>query len=334
MKHPPYHLRPNKAVDRLLLVEAIRLSGSSYRYSDYTYYSLAGPFLEDLRVVDHFFPEMKLVSLESSEHTFARQEFHRFNSQIVLQHRPFQDFIINDYEPRTIEGRDVFWLDYTDLEYTNFSDFQITLRKVPLDSIVRITLRAEPDLNLERLDALLTSDEIQKIKTKTQHDFEEKFHRILPHPTPDSNSSLKIFARTVQLMVRRAASIALDTAGSERDFLPIQSTRYNDGTQMISITGIVHHRSNIKQTRDAFVSLRFADFDWIEPSSINIPSLSAKERMHLERYLPVNPGEDPGDVLFEALKYNIDRSKTETKKQLSNYADYCRDYPNFIRTPV
>ena len=51
MRHPPYHLRTNKAVDRLLLVELLRVLEANG--GPFSYYSLGGPFLEDLRVMDH-----------------------------------------------------------------------------------------------------------------------------------------------------------------------------------------------------------------------------------------------------------------------------------------
>src|SRR4051812_19350800 len=97
MKHPPYHLRSNKAVDRFLLIELLRAISPSHKST--TYYSLAGPFLEDLRLLEHFFPEMKLVSLESNEHTYKRQKFHQFNSRMTLLHRNLSDFLTHDYKP-------------------------------------------------------------------------------------------------------------------------------------------------------------------------------------------------------------------------------------------
>src|SRR5437016_2552014 len=104
MKHPPYHLRINKAVDRLLLVNVLRPLNPD---SEFTYYSLAGPFLEDLRVMDHYFPKMNLVSLELDPQTCKRQEFHRFTSRIQLKEITMGSFLSDEYEPG---ATDVFWL--------------------------------------------------------------------------------------------------------------------------------------------------------------------------------------------------------------------------------
>lgn len=124
MKHPPYHLRINKSVDRLLLVDAIRALGPALGvvdFSEFTYHTLAGPFLEDLRVMTHFFPEMQMISIESDEQTHKRQLFNKFCSNVQLRKVGFSDYLYYDYEPG---DKDIFWLDYTDLKYRRFTEFQ------------------------------------------------------------------------------------------------------------------------------------------------------------------------------------------------------------------
>ncbi len=330
MKHPPYHLRTNKAVDRLLLAEIIRALGPNYE--EFTYYSLAGPFLEDLRVIDHFFPEIRIVSLESNEQTFKRQEFNRFSSRIELLHTTLADFLIHLYSPGT---RDIFWLDYTDLKYQRFDEFQHVLKLVPPGSVIRITLRAEPEIDLDSLEDKLSEEELRRVREEIEKTFTEEFDKVLPHSSENS-AFLKPtkFARMVQLMVRRAASTALDTTGNTVDYLPVQSTYYNDNTQMISVTGIVCLRTEMERTREKLKSVRRVDFDWGEPHRIDIPALSVKERLHLERHLPVASNQDAGEVLWQALQYMIDQSVNRSKRQLAHYADCHREYPNFIRISI
>ena len=48
MKQPPYNLRPNKAADRLTLIDAIRFAVKPENLNEYTYYSMGGPTLEIL----------------------------------------------------------------------------------------------------------------------------------------------------------------------------------------------------------------------------------------------------------------------------------------------
>ena len=330
MKHPPYHLRVNKAVDRQTLVDVIRVLNPIPGLC--SYYSLAGPFLEDLKVMDHFFPEMRLFSLENDKHTLLRQEFHRFDSRITLLKRTLHDFIHREYEASSGEGAtDIFWMDFTNFEYRHFESFQVLLRKAPIGTLIRVTLRAEPDFDLDTLEQYLAEADIEELKTSVDSKFQEIYKSILPHPAPGPFSSLEDYARMVQLMLRRAASAELDRSRSERDFLPIQSTRYNDNTQMLSVTGIICRRGSEAEYRDRLATVPHADFDWNPPTEIAIPHLSTKERLLLERHLPVASGEDAGERLSAQLEYRIAKREEDHKKELRRYAQHYREYPGFIR---
>lgn len=330
MRHPPYHLRTNKAVDRLLLADIVRKVGKLKRkYEKFTYHSLAGPFLEDLRVMDHFFPEMSLISLESNLQTYKRQEFHRFNSRLNLKSKTLSDFLKQEYQPGLV---DIFWLDYTDLTVAHLEEFQDVLKRVPPMSIVRITLRAEPQVDIDLLKSHVPEEYLQQMEAEFERKFRNEFVKFLPHSVETGAFiKAKAFARMVQLMVRRAASDALDFSGSKVDFLPIQSTCYDDNTYMLSVTGVVYPRSEKTKTRKLFESVRYADFDWNEPNVIDIPSLSMKERLFLERLLPIPSEKNSGEELFNALGYMIDNGVNRSTKQLEHYADCHRDYPNFVR---
>lgn len=332
MKHPPYHLRTNKAVDRLLLVEILRELRPDYNES--TYYSLAGPFLEDLRVMDHFFPEMRLVSLESNKQTFMRQQFNQFCSRLELENITLADFLTHNYTPH--EG-DIFWLDYTDLKYERFNEFQRLLTQILPKSVVRITLRAEPEIDIASLEDRLPDEELVRLRTELKKTFKDEFDKVLPHDEELISSAFEKptkFARLIQLMVQRAASQALDIAGSEVDYLPLQSTRYSDNTQMISVTGIVCLRTEIEGVRTQLRSIRFVNFDWDEPDRIDVPVLSVKERLHLEHHLPVQDNQDAGELMYRVLKYKIESSAKRTKQQLAHYAECHREYPNFVRISI
>jgi hypothetical protein len=329
VKHPPYHLRMNKAVDRLLLVDVLRHLGPEY--GDFTYYSLAGPFLEDLRVMDHFFPDMKLISLESSEHTYSRQKLHQFNSRVDLRNCTLEDFLTHQYSQGL---RDIFWLDYTDLKYSSLGIFKSILSQVPAGSVIKITLRAHPEMDLKSLSGKISKDEINRISETLLEEFKSEFSQALPSGKLESPKTFEDYAALVQTMIRLSASESCDSLGSQSKFLHIQSTRYNDGTQMLSVTGILCKIDEIEEVKTKLQKVRFADFNWGKPVEINIPILSMKERLHLERHLPIISSENMGEILHKELQYNIDNGRPKSIKQLSDYATYYRDYPDFVRISI
>ncbi len=333
MKHPPYHLRTNKAVDRLFLVNILRAFGAGKDFSNFTYYSLAGPFLEDLRVMDHFIPEMKLVSLESNSQTWERQKFNQFCSRLELKNCTLSDFFTHDY---SASPYDVFWLDFTDLKFERFNEFQRVLRSVLPNSVVRITLRAEPEVNIDSLEDRLPEKEYFGLRKELEQSFENEFDLVLSPQIDLSNAFEKttVFASLVQEMIKTAASQALDNPGSEVDFLPVQCTRYNDNTQMVSVTGIVCTRADIQAIRIKLEAIPFTNFGWEECHKINVPALTVKERLHLEKHLPIPTGQNAGDILFEALGYMIDNGAKRSKLQLTHYAECHREYPKFVQISI
>src|SRR5258708_32259374 len=139
MKHPPYHMRPNKAADCLTLIDAIRLAVKMEELHEYTYYSMGGPTLEDFRLIYEFYPEIKMVCIEQDPEIYKRQRFHlpcRFH-RLKLEHTSLKSFLAQ-YEAK--DQKSIFWLDYTNLELSHFDDFMGLLGKVGANGLVKITL--------------------------------------------------------------------------------------------------------------------------------------------------------------------------------------------------
>ena len=194
MRHPPYPLRPNKAIDRYLLIEAIRLLDRAEDLSKFTYYGLGGPYLEDFRLLHDNFPKIKMVSLEQDSETHKRQKFHLPCSGVTLLNTDFRSFLAQEDLEKT---RSIFWLDYIGLEYAAFEEFEELLDKVTPGSLIKITLRAEPG---------------DYVETKDAEDFKKKFAAVLPtHSTTPPPTSGE-FAQLLQDMIQIASQQALPSA--------------------------------------------------------------------------------------------------------------------------
>ena len=227
MKQPPYHLRVNKAIDRFLLVEILDILKKYCEISDYTYYGFGGPFLEDCKLINERFPEVKIVSIETNQQIFRRQEFHRFSKKLVLIRENSVGFLANF----SSDGREIFWFDYTDLKFRHFGDFMDILGKVSDNSIVKITVRAEtpePDKKTE------------------WEDFKKKYEKILP-PSWQTHIDTSLpfeelknnFIKLLHKMFQIASQQALPASG-ESIFQILDSSYYNDqNNNMLSITGII-----------------------------------------------------------------------------------------------
>ena len=313
MRHPPYHLRVNKAIDRFLLVEIIDILKKYCEISDYTYYGFGGPFLEDCRLIHNRCPEIKIVSIEKNEATFKRQEFHRFSKNLDLKRTDFASFLANF----SSDGKEIFWLDYTNLRLGHFEDFRNILVKVSENSIVKITVRAElsepPPNGLSAWENFLL-----------------EYEQILPDSVPQTAIERSSpFVELLQEMFQIVSQRALPASG-ESVFQLLDSAHYNDQTEMLSITGMVCNKNDVSEIRQWFKNWAFSNFDWEkDPRKIDVPTLSAKERLHLEKYLPTKA--KTGLSLARALGYKIDNSDSGHLEKLKQYEEFYQYYPYFAR---
>ena len=316
MKHPFYPLRPNKAVDRLAFMEAIRHLDKIGDLSDYTYYGMGGPHLEEFRLLYEFCPQIGMVSIEKDEEIYKRQRFHLPCGTLRLECAEFSDFLAS-YDPN--DGKSVFWLDYTGLFASHFSEFAALLGKLAEKSMVKVSLRAEPRDYFDR------SGEEQGSGGKG---FREEFGDVMPDASADPPIDPRDFACLIQDMLQVVAERALPSAVPLK-FLPVSSFYYTDGTWMLTLTGVIWPRERQEEVEKAFGDWRFANLTWKRPKRINVPSLSTKERLCLQEHLPCR--KNAGSVLCSALGYLIDDDKRRSEYMLKQYADFHRYYPYFMR---
>jgi hypothetical protein len=298
-------------VDRLTLIEAIKyLRNLGVDLKEYTYYTLGGPYLEDCRLVYEFYPEVKMVSVESSEETYRRQEFHLPCGTLELRREHFRSFLTH-YDAN--DEKSIFWLDYNRLEYGNFEEFTALLGKVTANSMIKVTMRAEP------------KDYYRKGKPQ---EFRERFQAVMPRPSANPPAMSGDFAYLVQSMMQIASQRALSSA-TPLTFQPVSSFYYSDGPNMFTLTGVVCQRDEQDKVKRAFRDLQFANLSWGRPRIIDVPVLSTKERLHLQHLLPCDRG--AGRILRQSLGYLIDDNRQLAEMKLQQYADFHRYFPYFMK---
>ena len=311
MRHPPYHLRANKAVDRAALVEAIGLLADGEPLENYTYYGMGGPFLEDHRLLYSAYPQLKLVSIEEDEQTFHRQHFHRPCSGEVLdlRHQDFRSFL-RTYE--STDKRSIVWADYTDLQYEHVDNFVALLQTLPLGSMVKTTLKCEARKCLG-----------EEAKSR----FRARFGAVLAASVRIPAQELE-FAAMLQGMMQVAAQRAL--RGSRgREFQPVSSIYYRDSVGMYTLNGVLCSSDERPAVRARFTGWQFASLDWGVPLHVDVPELTTKERHHLRSLLPCPDG--AGTALQQHLGYWIDDEEAKSVAKLDQWALYHRHAATFVR---
>jgi hypothetical protein len=117
---------------------------------------------------------------------------------------------------------------------------------------------------------------------------------------------------------------------SPKTFLPLHTVKYSDGTIMLSMTGLIcliNERDSLaRHFREHCV---FYSSDPDDVDEIDVPSLTTKERLHLDRILPTC--QLNGEKCVKRLGYLIegDGAEKASRKKMQQYEKYYRLYPYF-----
>lgn len=326
-RHPSYHLRPNKAIDRLLFLETIRALDTYCTLDRHIYVGFAGPFLEDARMISQTYPNLEQISIEEDEETHKRQEFHRCSRNLTLLRTTFKDFLTTSYP----SAPTVIWPDYTDLTRDVLLEVSDIARKALALTLMRVTARAETPVYVE-LGLRPRTEHLPESRREDFKRFAEEFEKAFTVPDVAYDSSLFTFdnfllKRFPGLLVRLINSVIQGSCVAPKEFVPLQSSMYSDGTIMTSLTGIFVDAGARSEVEQHFREEGVLATHPLVPEPIDVPILTTKERLHLESLLPIaNPD---GKKCIRRLGYLVEEDEGTSAYKLRQYEKYHRFYPFF-----
>jgi hypothetical protein len=291
-----------------MLVEVLKRVVPEYSGpTKYRYVGMGGAFLEDLKVIEQYFPDMPLISIEEEPEILKRQEFHRFKRDLDLSCQTDKDFVAHMPDESLV----ALWFDYFGCEPRNFEHFGSAVRKAAAGSVLRISLSAG-----------FRTEEVFRTK------FGENFAQILPANWESYFENEDTYLVMLQKMVEL---VTLPPPMAGFGFHVINSSTYRDGARMLTITGIKCLDGEWPKIRRLFSGWPFRTKSWDQrPFKINVPDLSFQERMRLAAVLPTT-SKTPGKRLHRRLGYSIANSDKATADDLENYAAFSRYFPVFAR---
>ena len=323
----PYHLRQNKAVDRYAFIELLARIDRFLPILEYRYIGFGGHSLEDFKYIHDRFGLKNMTSIESDEEVFKRQEFNQPSGCIDRINQGSSEFI-DDYNR---EEKTISWLDYVEAAKlrTQVEEFQQVIIKSDIFDIIKITLNA----NLSEYQAAeeSRSDEIQARridKLKEMLGEEDLF------PSADISPRMmthKEFPYVLNMTLKHAANLALK---GKKDiyFQPLTCFSYQDGQQMMTLTGIIldDEESESFFDKTSLKAWELSKTDWSKPRPIDIPDLTIRERLFIDRLLPNSTPEE----IQDKLEFQFDRSEKKSIDMLRTYIMFYRQSPYFSRILV
>ncbi|WP_293688750.1 O-methyltransferase [Thiolapillus sp.] len=325
----PYQLRPNKAVDRELFLSFLSRFAATLKLEKYGYIGLGGPFLEDFRLIHARLAIKEMVCVEAEENVHRRQLFNCPVDCIDCVHSTLEDYL----DSNEIENPSIIWFDYT--EPGGITDqierFSRTVGEVPIGSILRITLNANPtSLGNPDSDEITTEDgpieERQGGKKNLQEwrleRFRERMGATMPSGLAPEDMTFKRYGQSIL----RALSLAVDRhviGLPDRKVTWVLATHYADGQPMVTATLVVLGGGEDKELSNELIE------EWEFYSTANVPlrldmpALSALERLQMES------SSDAKTALgFELPKSDMGQDPFESFKK------FYRVFPHFSRVEV
>lgn len=324
----PYRLRPNKAVDRELFLSLLMRLAPALSLEKYHYVGLGGPFLEDFRLVHARLGLERMTCVETEEEVHKRQLFNRPVASIECVHKTLEDYLDGiDFEVPAI-----VWFDYTEPRgiTTQIERFARTIGTVPLGSVLRVTLNANPE-SLGKPEANEVSVEIdgaasgdRKEKPTVQEwrlaRFKERVGQLFPSGLSAEGMTQKRFGfsvlRVLKLAVEKEALNFRD-----RQIVWALATHYKDGQAMVTAALVVCAAD------DAVVGDLVKGWEFNStpdaPHRLDLPALSTLERLTMES----------NDEVEAKMAFKLPKSDMG-EDPITVFKKFYRIYPHFSRVEL
>lgn len=324
----PYRLRPNKAVDRELFLSLLTRLAPKLSLEKYHYVGLGGPFLEDFRLVHARLGIARMTCVESEDEVHKRQLFNRPIASIECVHSTLEDYLDeNDFDSPAI-----LWFDYTEPKgiTTQIERFSQTIGTVPIWSVLRVTLNANP-ASLGKPDASELSIELagetsgdRALKPTIQEwrlaCFRERLGALFPSGLSADGMSFKTYGPSML----RALKLAVEKevlSFRDRRIVWALATHYADGQPMVTAALVV---CPAEDTSLEQLVKGWEFYSTIEtPHRIDLPALSTLERLTME-----SSGGAQEKMGFALPKSDMGEDPLEV------FSRFYRIYPHFSRVEL
>lgn len=321
-----YHLRPNKAVERALFLELLnRVGRTSFNISGYQYVGFGGPFMEDFKAVHIATRISSMTCIERDPVVQARQ---KFNCPLRCVNFALSDSstFLDDFRPALPT---IAWLDFTspgELKQ-QLDDTCKLVNKLAHGDIFKVTLNASVAALREDPGNVKQQELILLRKTV----FEERVGPDKPAVINADDLKANNYPKLLLQALRNAANRGVNNTSLVVQ--PLTSFAYSDGTIMLTATGILLDPSLIAigefPTSSRISHWPFAMLDWKYPIEIDLPVLSLRERMALEKIQPNGTVHDAMNELGEVIN-----PQGIPPQAVTSFAKFYRIYPEFVRASL
>lgn len=322
-----YNLRRNKYVERQLFMELLSRFSRWQDIEKYLYVGFGGIYFEEFKLLHTRFNIKKMISLEREDWMLARQELNVPYGCITPFQGSSSNLVINIDDYRTIGETTnlLIWLDYvTPSELpTQLSEVRSLISKLENGDVLKVTLSLHPAwLNKGASDNVL-ENRLENLQSQLGSAYLAEGITI----SDVTNEGLpQVYLDALKRKIAEGLS-----ENSKLEFLPLGCYTYNDGTSMLTTTGVLIDRTQQRafEERVQLDRLDFASPQW-GIHEIQVPDMSLRERLEIDRKLDGKTAEQ----IATELSFRFEEDPEESLDLIRNYLKLYRFYPNYHRVQI
>lgn len=282
-----YSLRPNKSVERKLIVRLLAEIDQKAKLGikSYSYIGLGSMWFVDFVLVHRTFEISSLISIEREESRKTRAEFNRPYSCVRVEPgdttKVFPTLI-------TKHPKCIVWLDYDDeLSDFMFEDIETFCRGCMPGSIFLASVNA----NLSSL----------RQDHKTLESQAAELRRIAGSENVPADAEIRLSRNSFPALVNEILLTKMQSfsllARRELKFVPLANFGYSDGVPMATCGGLVA----TQEQESVLVGMSKSRYEHLA-----MPQLTHKEKLELDRHMPSESPPDHRTLPFELKQTEID----------------------------
>lgn len=324
----PYHLRPNKFIERQLFVELLLRINAVRPIRDYLYVGFGGAYLEDFKILHQEFGIRHMVSLEQEDWVHQRQLFNKPYGCIECLKKTSGEFIdefnaIVSTFPDT--SHVLIWLDYMEVKKlrTQLNEIRALVPKLQRYDLLKVTLNVNPEtLGDRKCNPSMPIDELLEKRFKK---LSERIGDLLPEDVTKDDMTAARYPRAI-LAILRKCILAASEELPEGFVQPLAAFVYRDSAhQMLTLTCALIDKAAETDflSRSDLATFEFATLNWDKFQTIDVPYLSIKEKLHLDERLFSNPA--------RTVEVRVDEDEAVSAAMIDQYGKLYRYYPHYHR---
>jgi hypothetical protein len=307
-----YSIRPNKSVERRLLVDALALLPDTLNLSAYRYIGLGGMWFTDFVLFHRILRINDMISMESDDP--ERASFNIPLSCIRVIPGESNELLKEGTIP-LIDKELLVWMDYdgtaTPTVLFDLEQFCLQAKK---GSIVIATVNAYKRSYLQMDETVLDDPKNLSLAESLSY-----LGDLVPNPLPNNADTQGGFGKLLATMLLNHMGRVILKGRKDLTFLPLFNFAYADRAPMVTVGGAICDAQLNNEIRSSqCFGLEF--IGKTGQSSISVPPLTYREKLAFDCLLP-ELDEAFESSFYEKLKFKLPPA------QIDDYRRYYRYYP-------